>query len=418
MHIWMINHYASTPQYALGTRHYSLARKLKAQGHHVTVIASSFCHLTRKNTAAGQSGHVHQQTIDGVEFIRLSTPGYSSNGIARFIDMLCFLFRLLTTRGLRNCDAPDVVIGSSPHLLAALGAQQLAASMNVPFVLEIRDIWPMTLVELGRMSRYHPLVLLFGAVEKFLYRKADKIITLLPGAAEHICSRGGSADRIVWIPNGVDLDMLPPVVARESEEIFKVMYTGAHGVANRLATLIDASILLDQRVTTRPVIFQIVGDGPEKDSLKKYALERGAKSVQFLDPVKKRDIYDLLATADVCVVHLMKTPLFRHGVSMNKLFDYLGAGRPTIFAVEAYNNPVEDAGAGVSIDPENPQQMADAINHLLGLSQTERDEMGLRGRRLIEDQYNLDRHGALLETALYSVCSPGDTWRQASSKAA
>lgn len=404
MRIWIVNQYASTPQHSFGTRHYSLARQLSLRGHDVTIVASSFCHASRKQTRLSGKTTSKKETLDGVEYLWLKTPGYSRNGISRLFDMLVFCFRLLRGTAFRNEPSPDVIIGSSPHLFGAFGAQRLAASKGCPFVLEIRDIWPLTLVELGNMSSWHPLVFVLGAIEKYLYRKADRVITLLPGASGHICSRGGSEDRIAWIPNGVDLDMLPVATPVSDSDEFVVMYAGSHGLANSLTTLIDAAILLEKQSSSHPIRIKLVGDGPEKQNLIEYARSQKAGLVEFVAPVKKQDLYDLLATSDACIVHLKKTPLFRHGVSMNKLFDYLGAARPTIFAVEAYNNPVEEAEAGISVEPENPQQIADAILKLVSLSVEERAEMGARGRRIIESQYNVERNGALLEAVLLSAC--------------
>lgn len=404
MRIWIVNQYASTPQHSFGTRHYSLARQLSLRGHDVTIVASSFCHASRKQTRLSGKTTSKKETLDGVEYLWLKTPGYSRNGISRLFDMLVFCFRLLRGTAFRNEPSPDVIIGSSPHLFGAFGAQRLAASKGCPFVLEIRDIWPLTLIELGNMSSWHPLVFLFGAIEKFLYRRADRIITLLPGAGSHVAERIGRQRDTTWISNGVDLGMIPSPPDAPNGDKFTVMYAGSHGIANGLSSIVQAAKIVQDSDAGDTIQFRFVGSGGQKQQLISLATELELTNCSFEEAVQKSEVYDTLSEADAFVATLVRSPLYRHGISLNKLFDYMSVGRPIVFGVEAYNNPVEEAEAGISVEPENPQQIADAILKLVSLSVEERAEMGARGRRIIETQYNVERNGALLEAVLLSAC--------------
>src|SRR5579872_6815591 len=199
MKIWIINHYAALAAQAGGTRHISLAEELVRRGHSVHIFASSFSHMSGKSRSIGNREHLAWEQVAGVEIGWVPTPAYSDNSFGRAWNMLVFAYRILQLPTHRS-GRPDVVYGSTPTLLAALAGLVVARRLGVRFVLEVRDIWPQTLIDLG-MSRFHPFVVLSAAIEQYLYRHADAIVTLMPNAAPHLVAHGAAPERIHWIPN-------------------------------------------------------------------------------------------------------------------------------------------------------------------------------------------------------------------------
>lgn len=408
MKLWLVNHYATTPAQAGRTRHFSLARELARRGHEVTVVAASFDHVMRRQLFAEPGKTWKSGTFNGVSFVWLLTPPYSGNTPARIWNMVVFAWRLWEGTGLRRAARPDVVIGSNPHLFAALAAERLAAGLRVPFVFEVRDLWPQSFVDLGILGRNHPMVRVFGWIERWLYRKAKRIISLLPGAAGHIAKRGADARMIAWIPNGVDLSMVPPPVPPEHDGVFTVIYAGAHGPPNALDSVLDAARMLQDEGFGRRVRFRMVGQGVEKERLCRRVRSENLRIVQFQEPVPKSQVFRLLQEADAFIVTLRRSCLYRHGMSLGKLYDYLAAARPVVFGVDSMNDPIAEAGAGISVPPEDARAMADAIKKLVAMSPGERWGMGLRGRRYVERHHDYSvLAGKLEEVLLEAVSGPG-----------
>ena len=396
--IWMINHYAEP--YG---RHHNLALELVRRGHRVVIFASSFDHKSRREERLAPGEKLRREDLDGVTFVWLRTPPYPGNTAARVWNMAVFAGRLWRGGKAAGFDPPDVIIGSSPHLFAALAAQRLAASLHVPFVLEVRDLWPQSLVDLGDVSSRHPVVRGLEAIEKYLYCRAAKIISLLPGAAEHMVGKGADQEKVVWIPNGISINLVPLAERPSNGGAFTVMYAGAHGLANALDALLEAAHLVGAEAWGKGVRFRFIGDGPEKQRLQEVARKRELDNLYFDDPVPRNKVYSLLREADAFVMPLKHSPVFRWGVSPNKLFDYMAASRPVIFSVNSPNNPVEEAQAGLTVPPEEPHALARAVKELLEMSPEERWQMGLRGREYVEKHHSFQRLADKLETVLENV---------------
>ena len=360
MNLWLVNHYAILPQQAGGTRHYTLARELVKRGHQVTIIASSFDHTTRKELHIPDGAPSRLEVVDGVRFLWLRTPPYEGNSARRLWNTAAFARKVLGLRARDLGGRPDVVLGSSPHLFAAWAAERLARRHRVPFVLEVRDLWPQSLVDLGSFSEGHPFIRWLEYIERGLYRRARHVITLLPGAKEHIVQKGGHPDRITWIPNGVDLRLLPPPSPPESRDSLTFLYAGSHGLANNLDYLLEAIYHARRLRPELSLHFRFVGDGPEKPVLIQRARELGLENVTFEDTVPKYRIFEVLASADAFLVALQDTTLYRWGISLNKLYDYLAMARPIVLAVPelVYNNPVEEACAGLTAPANNHEAYA------------------------------------------------------------
>lgn len=397
MNIWMVNQYAIPPEQAGITRHFSFAKQLVSKGHDVTIVASSFDHVTQRETRLKADATWKIEMIDGVRFLWLRTPPYKGNTVARMLNMAVFALRvLLETRRLRK---PDVILGSSPHLFGALAARWRAYFLRVPFVLEVRDLWPQSLIDLAGLSEKHVIVSLLRLIERYLYSTAHRVVTLLPGAVEYIEKRGAKKGHVTWISNGVSLDNISLPADAPAQSHFRVVYAGTHGLANGLDSILDAAKILKERGEER-VEFVFYGDGPERRRLETRVLHENITNLTFKGPVSKADVYDELVLADVFIATMRNIELYKHGISFNKLYDYLACARPVIFGSNALNNPVAEAGAGITVEPENGVQMADAVMTLLNATPEERADLGWRGRRFVEEHYSLASLANRLEQVL------------------
>lgn len=403
--VWILNHYAQEPGGPGGTRHFSLAQKLTKHGWQATIIAASVEHGTgRDRLPAGVKQRL--DVIAGTPFLWLRTTPYAGNGIARVRNMLDYTRRALDRSAVEALAPPDAIIGSSVHPLAAWAGARLARRYRVPFFFEVRDLWPETLVDMGRLKPNSTVTRALRGLETRLYREAKSIVVLLPKAGDYIESLGIPRDKVIWIPNGVDLDTYRSVGPAVPSETFTLMYFGAHGAANGLENVLRAMRLLKDRREAGAIRLRLIGDGPLKASLQAMARDWQLSSVEFENPVAKSAIPALAAEADAFVFNLADVAVFKYGISSNKLFDYMAAGRPIIMAAAAFNNPVAEAGAGLTVAPESPELLADAIVAMARLPHDERVRMGAAARQHVSAHYDFDTLAGRLAAVLNSSGEP------------
>lgn len=402
-HVWILNHYAVAPGGAGGTRHYSLAKNLPACGWTASIIASSVeLNTGRQRLREGERSRL--EVMDGVPFLWIRTPVYEGNGGGRMLNMLAYAWRALAPSATRELDKPDVIVGSSVHPFAALSGAFLARRHKVPFVFEVRDLWPQTLIDLGRIKEHGVMATVMRWMERWLYRRADRIVVLLPRAVEYIAPLGVASTKVVWVPNGVELSGYPKPAAPTTEAgaPFTLMYFGAHGQANGLDNVLYAMKLLRTKEVSADmkIRLRVIGDGPQKTALLRLANELQLTNVVFEPPVPKSTIPALAAEADAFVFNLINAPVFRYGISSNKLFDFMAGARPIIFCCDASNNPVREAGAGPTVAPGDPDALADAILAMARSSQASRVELGSAGRRYVEQNHGFQALAGRLAQAL------------------
>jgi glycosyltransferase involved in cell wall biosynthesis len=386
----ILNHYAGSPEHGMEYRPYYMARQWRKLGHEVTIVAASESHLRSKRVDV-KSG-LTEQSIDGIRYVWLRTPKYQGNGARRVLNMATFVVQgMRYARTILEGRRVDVVIASSTYPLDILAARRIAALSGAELVFEVHDLWPLSPMELGRLSPSHPFIALMQWAENLAYRSAHKVVSLLPNTIGHMQEHGMKREKFLYIPNGVDCEAWQESQApipTEHANTFNILrekghliigYAGSHGLANSLGTLLDAASILRDR----PVTFVLVGQGPERTQLMKDAEARGLDNVSFLPSVRRAAIPQLLSQFDAGYLGWRRQPLYRFGISPNKLIDYMMAALPVIHAVEAANDPVADAGCGFSITPEHPSKLADAAIELLELPQSERIVMGNRGRAYV-----------------------------------
>ncbi len=392
--LW-VNHFAAAPDMGGGTRHVELGRELVRRGWSVQIAASDF-HLhhreyLRRRDSSDRS--VIHERIDGVDMTWLWAHPYTRNDTSRIRNWISFGASLSSLAV--ESEPPDLVIGSTPHLFAALASWRLARRLGVPFVLEVRDLWPESLAVGGglRGPGYWSLF----ALSRFLYRVADGIIVLASGVGEYLIQRGVPSRRVTLVPNGVDARAFAAAAPEERERL-RLVYAGAHGPANGLeAVLLAAAILRDDQ----GVSFLLVGDGPSKSELTERAREQGLERVCFQEPVPKSAMPALLGECDAGLMVLRDLPLFSFGVSPNKLFDYWGASLPVVCNVGGdVAGMVAASGGGIQARDGSGPALAGAIQALLSLSPSERRAMGLRGRSWVTAERDRPIVAAKLEGAI------------------
>ncbi|MGC9195024.1 MAG: glycosyltransferase family 4 protein [Syntrophobacteraceae bacterium] len=389
MNILTINHYAGSPRHGMEYRPFYLAREWKRSNHRVCIVAASASHLRRVSPRV--RGAASYEEINGISYLWVRTPGYKKNDWRRAANMFAFVFALMTNTGRLAGLQPDVVIASSTYPLDNLPAFLIARKSRAKLIYEVHDLWPLSLIELGGMSRAHPFVLLMQWAEGFACKNADLVVSVLPNADRHLVKRGMAPSKFCHIPNGIACEewesaseRLPEIHERALNGLhgqgeFLLGYAGAHGIANGLSTLVEAASLLQ----SHKVVIVLVGQGPEKEKIQCLARQKGLTNMVFLPPVAKACIPRLLSKMDALYIGLKKSPLFRFGISPNKLMDYMMAGKPIIEAIEASNDMVAWARCGISVPAENPSAVAQAIKDLMCLGEGQRIEMGLRGKRYL-----------------------------------
>ncbi|HUF39523.1 MAG TPA: glycosyltransferase family 4 protein [Anaerolineales bacterium] len=384
MHILLIHQAFTTLDEPGGTRHYELARGLAAAGHRVTVIASPVSYLT------GKTGSREPVSKEGVAILRAGAYSALHRSFAhRVIAFFGFMVSSFWL-GLRVREV-DLVWGTSPPIFQGLTALVLAQLKRVPFLFEVRDLWPAFAVAVG-VLRSRTLIRMTEWLEGLLYRRADRVMVNSPGFVEHVRARG--ARSVSLVPNGADPAMFDPDIdgSRFRAEHgldgrFVALYAGAHGLSNDLDVVLEAAALLADRPGLEIVL---LGDGKEKGRLMGRAEAMGLKNLRFLPPVPKLGMREALAAADACIAILKPVEAYRT-VYPNKVFDYLAAGRPVVLAIEGViREVVEAAGAGIPVPPGDPGALAGALRELAADPERSR-WMGRAGRAYVEVHFDRAR---------------------------
>ena len=449
MNIWYVNHYASPPGKGRGERPLHIARALKRLGHSPLIVAASHHHL---QFTMGDSGPVEAGTeaVAGagagagteqgaIPFRFIATRAYASNGgLRRLLGMLDFakgVGRLVEAVGAAGgvsagrMDRPDVIICSSPHPFAFPAVQRLAQTLGARVVFEERDLWPLSLVEIAGVSRWHPLVLWMQRIVTRAYRNADAVVSLLPKARDHMVGLGMDPERFNHIPNGVSIESWEASdseLPAEHEAVFDrlraegkliVVYTGSMGEPNALDQILGLPDAEGTEGGDVPFHFVLIGEGALSEALQKRVVDEGISYVSFLPAVPKERVRRALALADVCFIGWNDRSIYRFGISANKIFDYFLAGKPVLHAVNAGNDPVAEAEAGLSVAPYEPAELREALRAFVAMSAEERRAMGERGREFVLAHHNWEvlgrRYARVCEGLVASPPAAGHPTTQA-----
>ncbi|WP_076858914.1 glycosyltransferase family 4 protein [Bradyrhizobium mercantei] len=367
MNIWLLHPFAGGPGLGRHWRPFWLADAWGKMGHRVVVVSAGFHHLHREPRAPGPS------RINGVDFWFLDTPRYGQGSVGRLRNNLSFGPRLREGSAAiaGQFGAPDLVIASSPHLFFISAAHQVAQRFGARFWVEIRDLWPESIISLGMTPAWHPLMKALGWKERAAYRVAERVVCLLAGAEPHMRARGLPASRFLWIPNGVsdaEIQSAQDIQNLNHEFIDRinamkrlgrrvVLYAGGMGPPNAMEVIIDAAMALGR--TNPEIYFVLIGSGTSRTELKQRAA--GLANLEFQDEVDRSIVHGMLHASDCAVVSFHKNALYHHGISPNKLFDYcLFAARSVIACEERALAGLEDLVTS-RCEPDDPAVLAKSL---------------------------------------------------------
>ena len=391
MNILYIDHYAGSPDMGMEFRPYYFAREWQQIGHRVRIIAASYSHLRKINPKVEHDFEV--QMIDGIEYQWIKTGTYIGNGAARAKTLFQFCSKLsLYAHTIVKTFRPDAVISSSTYPLDTYPAQKIARLAKAKYIHEAHDLWPLTLIELAGWSEKHPFIRMLALAEQSAFSKSDAIVAVTAGEADYMLEHGmQSREKFTHIPNGVvqeDWESPEPLDEFHAQAIqklkeqnkFIICYLGGHALSNALDTLLDAAKLMQ---TDNRFAFVMVGNGVEKPRLEKRAKDEKIDNLFFLPPISKKQVPSLLKEMDALYVGAAPCSLYRYGVSMNKVYDYMMAGKPIIYGVDARNNDVAEAGCGITIKPDDANSIKEAAYQLFSCPAGVRKEMGKNGKQWV-----------------------------------
>ena len=389
MNIFLINHYAGSPDMGMEYRPYYFAKEWIKMGHNVTILVANNSHIRQYNPILDND--IVEENIDGIKYIWIKTPKYKGNGIGRIKNMFTFIQKTLYNASyFAKKYQPDVVIASSTYPSDNYVARRIAKLAKAKYIYEVHDLWPLSPMELGGMSKYNPFIITMQHAENFAYRKADAVISMLPKTQEHMKAHGLDLKKWHYIPNGLIVDSwlhnqktLSTSFKTEIDKLKNnnkiiIGYTGGHALSNSLNTIIDAAKILNNNSN---IHFIFVGNGNEKENL--ISQSKGLSNITFFNSISKQEIPKLLNLFDLLIITWNKSPLYRFGISPNKIFDYMMAQKPIIHATDAPNNFVEKANCGKAIEPENPKAIVTAIKELIALPKEELDKIGNNGKEFV-----------------------------------
>jgi glycosyltransferase involved in cell wall biosynthesis len=388
MRIWIVNHYADPPD-GLATRSFDIAKRMTKKGHPTTIFACAFSHYHFRHVRKLGWSPWREEDIDGVRYVWIAANSYRGNDWRRVLNMVVFSTLAFIAGAVRR-ERPDVVVGVSVHPLAALAGYYLARIKRARFFFEVTDLWPQTLIDFGLLRPDGWAARAMRGLERYLFARAERIVMLWRHTDEYVQSQGISPSKILWVPHGVELERYEELEPYRGapDPPFRIMFLGGFVASNSIDSILDAAAVLARRGRA-DIKFLLVGSGQERERLMERAHSMSLSNVDFPPGVPKREVAGMMANADAFIYGLRDLPLYRFGISLNKLTDYLAAGRPIIFFGRSTYDPVKDAEAGFSVPPGDPEVLAGAIEQLVALTPRERMEMGERGRQYLLEHHNI-----------------------------
>lgn len=394
--IVILNHHASAPDVGGGGRHYELAKSLSEKGHEVTVIASSY--------AGGKKQYYFSEEVvtkkfnDNFTFVRLKTKPAYSNSLTRFVNYNDYKSKASKYDDFKT--APDVIIASSVHPLAWIAGYKLSKKYNAKFIVEVRDLWPLSMYEdLSGLVRKGAFIY-FEALERKYYRLADAIITTAPYAYEYMEEKYSvDKNKVFHIPHGIDVEQFDKNANQRDEILsnqlkmlldknFCVTYTGALSKSEGLPTLVQSAAYLKD---IKDLKILIVGSGSEKEILEDIIAKEELNNVIMIDKQPRSHVPLILKKSDILFCGLMERKVFKYGISKNKFYDYMAAKKPVVFASSVRDSLIDKAQAGITIKPNDPEILANTIRYLYKNIDSIGKQYGKNGREYVEKYHTVEK---------------------------
>lgn len=387
--IWIMNHHATNSFYKKGGRDYWFAENLIKRGYEPTI----FCANTRHNCSdvvkidAKKYG---TKITKGIRYVFVKTTRYSGNGLDRIKNMVEFYKNLFAVakENAKIHGKPDVIIASSVHPLTLVAGIKIAKKFGVQCICEIRDLWPESIVAYGYLKKNSLIAKLLYYGEKWIYKKADKLIFTMEGGKDYIIERGwdkehgGPIDinKVHHINNGVNLEAYDYNKAHYTiddedlnrKDLFKIIYTGSIRKVNNVNSIVEAAKYLNKKMHEN-IMFLIYGDGTEKEKLEKYCTNNNLQNIKFKGFVEKSKIPYILSKSNLNIMHFDQNGIKKYGASLNKMFEYFASGKPTISDCKFGYDLIEKYNCGIVVDNANAQQLAEKIVEISKLSKEDYD---------------------------------------------
>ena len=382
--IWIINHYALTPAQGGLNRHYFFARELQKRGYHVRIFTSSVIHNTCINMISkNEKVFFKDVEYEGVQYTYLKSSEYKGNGISRIKNMLGFAYSIKKIWKKYKHENPDLIYTSTPDLFTAWKAEKFAKKHKLPCVVEIRDLWPLSIVEYKDFSEKNPAIKVLYALEKKIYKRADALVFTMAGGKDYIVDKKWdkniNSDKVFNVNNGIDLieqdkqrdeNILDD--ADLTDDTFKVVYAGSIRTANSIDLLVQAAELLKEHNDIR---FLIYGDGDKREELEQYCVNNGITNVKFKGKVDKKYIPYICSKASVNVLTYKNAGTWKYGGSQNKMFDYMNSGRPIVTNIKMGYSLLEQFNCGIELGNNEVGSLSEAILKIYDLPNEEYNQM-------------------------------------------
>lgn len=390
MDIWYIHPYAGSPKYGMSFRPYYLAKNFDKMGHKTTVISSKNHHLSA--FPVEKSGYVD---VEEIAFYLVDTLSYQGNGIKRLFNMLSFGINLFSRkfRAFSKTNKPDIIIASTAHPFHIFAAKYYAKKYKAKLILEVRDIWPLSLQELVGISKYHPLSLMINFCQRYAYKHCDHCVSLLENSESFFIKEGLKLESFTCISNGIELcdnsspknEQLLRTLESEIKTFDTVIgYTGAIGIPNNLLPLIEAS----KKLKEHNIGVLLVGDGIEKQKLMTIAKEDNIDNVIFFGKVSKDQIEYIIPFCDAMFINAQPKELYKFGISPNKIFDYMMHNKLIFNGIDSPNNPMEKAGCEVKFDANSATDIASKI---INYHNNSKDNKTINSASFVQQEYTYEK---------------------------
>ena len=405
---WSMSKYAGLPYVRVTSRAFFLLKELNKLGYDGILFTSDSNHQTTPPEFSGKS---HYHTVENVPFLWLKTFKFKrSESIMRILSWLHFEWQLISLNK-SKFHKPDIVIASSLSLLTILSGLYFKKRYKAKLIVEIRDIWPLSIIDEGNYSPSNPAVRFLSWIERLGYHHADAIIGTMPNLAAHVNDvLGYQKPHIYCIPQGYDKEADKHFTAIDDEFVktyvpegkFTVCYAGTVGLTNSLDKMMDAAKQLSGK--NPDIHFLIVGEGDARESLIEQAKQ--LENVTIAPPIPNTQVHSLLSQhADLLFLAVTKSKLWHYGQSLNKLVDYMRAGKPIIAAYDGYQSMINEADCGSFIDPDDADALAQEIERYAAMPETERTQIGNRAAHWIKENRSFDKLGKELSSIIETISS-------------
>lgn len=388
MNLWVINQFAASGNYSTGAgeRHFFLAKEYLKDNIDTTIFSGSYSHLFYKHPKFKGRGKIELE--EEIRFFWIKVPKYNpSSGLGRLLSWFWFLVNLFIVDK-SKIPKPDVIIVSSMTMFPILYALGYKVwNRRVRVIFEVRDIWPLTLLEMSKISKYNPIVLLMKFIERFAYRNSDIVTSVLPLAYEHINDVANKEVKFEYIPNGIHVNYaehnkIPDRISHLfPKNKFIITYAGAIGPANAMEHFAEAVKGLEN---SEKYHINIIGNGPDKPAIQSQLSK--LKNVNFVDRIKKDEVHAYLKSSDLLYIGWRNKSIYKFGVSANKYNDYMLAAKPILSSSSFPDDPVIEASCGHIVAAELPEAIRDGIEYVAGLSSKQRDILGENGFKYLMEK--------------------------------